>query len=72
VVIERSGPEDRGKALGVFTTAFDLGSAVGASLGGLSQYLGFTGTQLMLGVMPLLGLTILPRLFAKHGEPAGD
>lgn len=72
VVIQRSAPGDRGKALGVFTTAFDLGSALGAALGGLSQYLGFTAIQLVLASMPLLGLTVLPRLFEKYVSLAGD
>jgi len=55
--VVRSAPSaSRGKAFGAYTAAQDLGVAVGAMLGGLSHYVGWTGTYLGMAGVILLSL----------------
>jgi predicted MFS family arabinose efflux permease len=55
-----AAPAERGAAMGTYTTAFDLGIGLGASLWG--TLIGLAGFQMMFGysaLMCLLGIVIL-------------
>ncbi|ATW23824.1 MFS transporter [Candidatus Formimonas warabiya] len=56
IVVLSVTKEERGTALGIFTTAFDLGVSAGSILGGLSHYFGFSYVFWGITVIPLLGL----------------
>ncbi|WP_422447718.1 MFS transporter [Thermoanaerobacterium sp. DL9XJH110] len=63
----------RGMALGIYTAAFDLGVAMGAMLGGLSQYVDFKWLYLVLSLIPLTGYFVFQYLylpFIKQGSRA--
>lgn len=62
-VLERTRPEDNGKALGLFTTTFDLGVAAGSLLGGTSQFLGFTTVYLISALFPIIGIGVTSALY---------
>jgi MFS family permease len=53
----------RGMALGIYTAAFDLGVAMGAMLGGLSQYVDFKWLYLVLSLIPLTGYFVFQYLY---------
>jgi MFS family permease len=55
-------PELRGRALGIYTAAFDLGVASGATIGGLSQFIDFGLVYLLTAAFPVTGFI----LFYRH------
>lgn len=69
-VLERTRPEDKGKALGLFTTTFDLGVAAGSLLGGTSEFLSFAGVYLISALFPLIGIAVTAALY--RGATAVD
>ncbi|HHX51226.1 MAG TPA: MFS transporter [Clostridia bacterium] len=63
----------RGTALGIYTSAFDLGVAAGAALAGLSEFIGFTRVYLGISLIPLLGLVVFITLYLPRiKRPAGN
>lgn len=56
IVVLSVNKEERGTALGIYTTAFDLGVAAGSVLGGFSQYFGFVHVFFGVTLIPILGL----------------
>jgi len=56
IVVLSVNKEERGTALGIYTTAFDLGVTAGSVLGGFSHYFGFVYVFWGVTIIPLLGL----------------
>lgn len=56
IVVLSVSKEERGTALGIFTTAFDLGVSAGSILGGLSHYFSFVYVFWGVTLIPILGL----------------
>ncbi|WP_040413486.1 MFS transporter [Desulfosporosinus sp. OT] len=56
IVVLSVDKEERGTALGIYTTAFDLGVTAGSVLGGLSHYFGFVYVFWGITIIPILGL----------------
>lgn len=56
IVVLSVHQDERGTALGIYTTAFDLGVSAGSVLGGLSHYFGFVYVFGGVTIIPMLGL----------------
>ncbi len=60
MTVDRAGPQERGAAMGTYTTAMDLGIGVGSVVWGVvAQSLGFGAMYVAAGLMGLVGVALL-------------
>jgi len=65
LLILNTPAEIRPTALGIFTSAFDLGVTLGTFAGGLSEYIGFSRMYCFSAVVPAIGIVFFA-VFMKH------
>ena len=68
VAINRVGPERRGKAMGTFTAAFDLGMLVGSPLVGAAAALAGYSAAFYLAAIAALGCAVLSTTFIESAQ----
>jgi len=73
MTIDRARPQERGAAMGTFTTAMDLGIGIGSILWGLAaEAFGFQPMYVAASVMGLVGVAVLLAGARKRpGKAAG-
>ena len=60
MTVDRAGPQERGAAMGTYTTAMDLGIGVGSVVWGVvAQFLGFAAMYVAASLMGLVGVALL-------------
>ncbi len=60
MTVDRAGPQERGAAMGTYTTAMDLGIGVGSVVWGVvAQSLGFAAMYVAASLMGLVGVALL-------------
>ncbi|HTX70073.1 MAG TPA: MFS transporter [Thermoleophilia bacterium] len=60
MTVDRAGPEERGAAMGTFTTAMDLGIGLGSIVWGMmAQAFGFQAMYVAASLMGLVGVAVL-------------
>ena len=68
MTIDRAKPQERGAAMGTFTTAMDLGIGIGSVVWGMTaQAFGFPSMYVAAGVMGLVGVAVLLAGNARRG-----
>ncbi len=60
MTVDRAGPQERGAAMGTFTTAMDLGIGVGSVVWGVTaEAFGFSTMYVAASLMGLVGVAVL-------------